>query len=139
MRKNINVLQINGIRGLLLALFVGCCLIAGFIVFPSLLVMHSWNFVALKTGSMHSINFTGGILLWAIIVLSSIIFNKKRFIISFNSRQELTEDEVREVISKIKSQAINKSISLPKDFNPSKESINEASEIQEVKTDSESK
>lgn len=102
MKKNLRVIQINGFRGILLALFIISCLIAGFIAFPALASMTLWNYLAVKTGSFPSINFYQGILLWAIFVFSAYIFNKKKFIVSFNSKQELTENEVKDVLSRIK-------------------------------------
>ena len=105
MKKNLKVLQINGFRGLLLTLFIICCLIAGFIAFPAFLSMNTWNYFALRTGSFPSINFYEGLLLWAIITFSVFIFNKRKLIVSFNTQQELTEDEVKEVLSKFKSQS----------------------------------
>lgn len=122
MKKNLRVVQINGFRGLFLTLFIISCLIAGFIAFPAFLSMSLWNYLALRTGSFPLINFGEGILLWAIIAFSVFIFNKKRFIVSFNSQQELTEDEVKEVLSRIKQQTLNPPMLLPKDFNhPSEE------------------
>lgn len=105
MKRNVRVIQINGIRGLLLAVFVTTCLIAGFVVFPAFLTMHIWNYLAITSGSFPTINFYQGILLWAIITFSIYIFNKKKFIVSFNSQQELTDDELKDVISKIKAQS----------------------------------
>lgn len=103
MRRNLRVIQINGFRGLFLTLFIISCLIAGFIAFPAFLAMNIWNYLAVKTGSFSSINFYGGILLWAIIAFSVFIFSKRKFIVSFNARQELTENEIKDAISKIKS------------------------------------
>ncbi|MFA7658900.1 MAG: hypothetical protein WCY19_05660 [Candidatus Gastranaerophilaceae bacterium] len=121
MKRNLRVLQINGLRGLFLTLFIISCIIAGFIVFPAFLTMNVWNYLAVKTGSFPSISFGGGALLWAIITFSIYVFNKRKFIVSFNAQQELTEDEVREVVSKIKAQAIQHQILLPRDFNIKKE------------------
>lgn len=103
MKRNMRVIQINGFRGLIVAFFVISCLIAGFIAFPAFIAMHTWNYVALKTGSFPVLSFAGGTLLWAIIALSIYLFNKRKFIVSFNSHQELSEDEIRNVISKIRS------------------------------------
>ncbi len=113
MKKNLRVIQINGFRGLVMAIFVISCLIAGFIVFPSFITMNIWNFLSVKTGSFPLISFYEGVLLWAIIVFSVYVFNKKKLIVSFNASQELTDDEVKDVISKFKSQShsFNSSIS----------------------------
>lgn len=102
MKKNLRVIQINGIRGLFLTFFIISCLIAGFIAFPALLTMNLWNYLASKTGSFPLINFYQGTLLWAIIAISTFVFSKKKFIVSFSSKQELQEDELKDVVSKIK-------------------------------------
>lgn len=107
MKKNLRVIQINGFRGLLLAIFAISCLIAGFIAFPSFLAMNIWNYLATTTGSFPSINFGEAILLWAIIAFSVFTFNKKKLIVSFNGKQELSDDEVKAVIAKIKAQKGN--------------------------------
>lgn len=116
MKKNLKVIQINGIRGLFMAFFIITCLIAGFVGFPALITMITWNYLALKTGSLLSINYAEGLLLWAIIAFSIYIFNKRKFIVSFNSQQELTDDEIKEVVSRIKSQPLNHHVILPKDI-----------------------
>lgn len=125
MKKNLRVVQINGFRGLFLTLFILSCLIAGFIAFPAFLTMNSWNYLAVTTGSFPAIHFGEGVLLWAIIIFSIFIFNKKKFIISFNSKQELSDDEVKAVISKIKSQKINHHMMVPKDLNVTTETKEE--------------
>ncbi len=107
MKRNLKVLQINGFRGLLIALFTVSCLIAGFIAFPAFLTMNTWNYLSITTSSVPQINFAEGTLLWAIIIFSLFVFNKKKFIVSFNTKQELTDDEVQEVVAKIKAQTVN--------------------------------
>ena len=130
MRKNLRVVQINGVRGLLLTMFIISCLVAGFIAFPAFLTMNIWNYLAIKTGSFRSIGFFEATLLWAIITFSIYIFNKRKFIVSFNAQQELTEDEVKEVVSKIQSQSANHHMILPKDFSASIENKDAKKEIQ---------
>jgi hypothetical protein len=117
MKKNFRVIQINGFRGLFLAIFAISCLIAGFIAFPSLVAMHTWNYLATTTGSLPLINLGEAILLWAIILFSIFIFNKKKFIVSFNGQQELSDEEVKEVIAKIKAQKNNLQSLHSKDLN----------------------
>lgn len=106
MKKNLRIIQINGFRGILLALFIASCLIAGFIAFPAFITMNGWNYLAGITGSLPLINFTQGVLLWGIIVLSIYIFNKRKFIVSFNAKHELSDEELSDVISKIRAQTI---------------------------------
>lgn len=123
MKKNLKVIQINGFRGIFIALFIISCLIAGFIAFPALVTMNIWNYLSTKTGSFPAISFGEGVLLWAIITFSIYLFNKRKFIVSFTAQQELSEDEVKNVLSRIKSQTHN--ILLPKDFNIEKDSKEE--------------
>lgn len=117
MKKNMRVVQINGFRGLILAIFTVCCLLAGFVVFPAIVTMHAWNYLSLKTGSFPTIELIGGILLWGIIAFSVYIFTKRKFIVSFNTQQELSDDEIKEVLSKIQSQTVKSHSILSKDIN----------------------
>jgi len=133
MKKKLRVVQINGFRGLLLTFFIISCLIAGFIAFPAFLTMNGWNYLALRTGSFHTITFWGGLLLWAIIAFSFYLFNKRRFILSFNARQELSEDELNSVISRIKNHTIDPYAMMQHDLNKKEkkqeENENQLSEI----------
>jgi hypothetical protein len=107
MKKNLRIIQINGFRGLLVAMFILSCLIAGFIAFPAFVAMGTWNYLATTTNSFPSINFLGGLLLWGIIVTSILIVKKRKFVVSFNSSEnELTEAELQKIVSKIKTQPI---------------------------------
>ncbi len=101
-KNNVRVIQINGFRGLMLTFFIVSCLIAGFIAFPAFLTMNIWNYLLAKSASMPAINFSQGVLLWAIIVISAVLFNKKRFILSFSAEQELSENQVQKIVSKVK-------------------------------------
>lgn len=129
MRKNMRVIQIRGIKGLLVALFVVCCLAAGFIIFPAFLTMQAWNYLAFRTGSFPVIDCYEGVLLWAIIILSVYLLNKRKFVVSFSSKQELTEEEVKEVVSRIKTQVMDNPMA-PKDLSKEK-----TEEMQEVHSD----
>ena len=75
--KKINVIQIKGVKGLILAGFVICCLFAGFVVFPGWVCMLAWNYITNYVLSMPIIGLFQGILLWGIIVASYFIFRKE--------------------------------------------------------------
>jgi len=130
MKRNnhLRIIQINGLRGLLFTFFIISCVVAGFVAFPALLTMHTWNFFAAKT-AMPSITIYEGLLLWAIIVLSVVLFGKRKLIVSFNASQELTDEEVKSVISRIKSQPFNSGMVSGEEFTVSKEK-NEEIELQ---------
>ena len=41
MRKNnMRIIQISGLRGILMVAFIATCLIAGFVAFPAIVAMH---------------------------------------------------------------------------------------------------
>jgi len=70
MKKNLNVIQIKGVKGIIVAVIVVCCLIAGFIAFPGLVGMYLWNYLASYLIAIPQIGLFQGILLWAIILTS---------------------------------------------------------------------
>lgn len=101
-KNNVRVIQINGLRGLLLTFFIISCLVAGFIAFPAFLTMNIWNLFIAKSASLPTINFAQGVLLWAIIIISGFIFNKRKFILSFSAEEELSDTQVQRIVSKVK-------------------------------------
>ncbi len=105
MKRNLNVIQVKGIKGLLMLLGVGCCLFAGFVVFPGWAAMHCWNFMASYGGGVPTIGLIQGILLWGIIVASYFAFRRERVVVCLRNPQGLNEEELKEVFANIKKQA----------------------------------
>lgn len=105
MKKNLNVIQINGIRGLIMAGFVVICLAAGFIGFPGWVCMHVWNIAASHTMQMPTIGFLQGLLLWGIMVAAYFTFRKEKLVVCMKSPQGLSEEELKAVFADIKKQA----------------------------------
>lgn len=112
MRRNAKIIQINGFRGLLTALFIITCLGAGFIAFPGFVAMNIWNYFA--GSNVPQINLYQGILLWAIIFLTYFIATKQRVAVSFATPKELNEEELKTLMERVKMQSqarmINKMI-----------------------------
>ena len=112
MRRNAKIIQINGFRGLLTALFIITCLAAGFIAFPGFVAMNIWNYFA--SSNVPQINLYQGILLWAIIFLTYFIATKQRVAVSFATPKELNEEELKTLMERVKMQSqarmINKMI-----------------------------
>ena len=107
MRNNLNVIQIRGIRGLIIAGLVVCCLAAGFIVFPGWVGMHLWNIAASYIENLPAIGLIQGVLLWGIIIASYFTFKKDRVVICFKSPKGLNEDELKAVFADIKKQSLD--------------------------------
>ena len=105
MRKKLRVIQINGFRGICMALGIVSCLIAGFVVFPGMVAMNIWNFISVKTALIPSLGLIQGILLWGITVVTYMITKKNSLIVSFKAPTELTEEEIDEVMKRVNFEA----------------------------------
>ena len=106
MRKNnTKIIQIAGFRGLFMALFIGICLAAGFVVFPAKVAVYAWNYLALNYLSIPSINLFQGVLLWAIIVMVCYMANNNRMVISFAQPKQLSKEEMKHLMERIRLQA----------------------------------
>ena len=86
MNKNIRIIDVNGIMGLLLFMFILMCLGVGFIVFPGFLFMAIWNFVSDSLFDIPEINFLQGELLWAIIFISFCLLTNNRVMVKMVNR-----------------------------------------------------
>ena len=104
MKHNMNIIQIRGIRGLILAGAAVCCLAVGFIGFPGWVFMHIWNFGASYTDVVPAIGIIQGILLWGIIIASYFAFKKDKFIVCVKSPDGLSEDELKSVMADLREQ-----------------------------------
>jgi len=104
MKKNLNVIQIKGVKGLIMLVMVGCCLVAGFIVFPGWVAMNIWNVLASLVKNAPSIGIIQGVLLWGIIVASYFTFRKERVVVCMKTPQGLNEEELKAVFADIKKQ-----------------------------------
>lgn len=110
MKKNLNVIQIKGIKGLIIAGMVVCCLIAGFIAFPGWVGMNLWNLVSSYVSSLPTIGLIQGILLWAIILTSYFLFRKDKVIVCMKSPEGLNEEELKNVFAHMRKQSVEDSI-----------------------------
>lgn len=104
MKKNLNVIQIKGVKGLIMLVMIGCCLVAGFIVFPGWVAMNIWNVLASLVNNAPSIGIIQGVLLWGIIVASYFTFRKERVVVCMKTPQGLNEEELKAVFADIKKQ-----------------------------------
>ena len=122
MRRKTRIIQISGLRGLLFAGFVVCCLAAGFIAFPAFVAMHIWNYFGQFIG-LPVINAWQGLMLWAITAISGFIINdRKKFLVALKASGQLSEDEVKTILERVKihsqAQAINSMILKSGDVKP---------------------
>lgn len=106
MKKNFNVIQIKGIRGLIIAGFVVTCLAAGFIVFPGWVGMHIWNFFVSSSLAVPTIGLIQGVLLWGIITTLYFLFRKEKVVVCMKSPQGLSDEELKSVFADMKKQSL---------------------------------
>jgi len=104
MKHNMNIIQIRGIRGLILTGCAICCLAVGFIGFPGWILMHLWNYAASYANMVPSIGIVQGILLWGIIIGIYLVCRKEKFVVCVKSPEGLSEDELKEVFADLKEQ-----------------------------------
>ena len=104
MKKNMNVIQIKGIKGIIVAIFMVTCLAAGFIAFPGLVAMYGWNSMATHFVQIPPIGLFQGMLLWGIVAASYFIFRKDRVVVCMRSSEGLSEEELKSVFADIKRQ-----------------------------------
>ena len=102
MKKKFNVITINGIRGILAAIFICLGLIAGFIISPGWVCMTVWNHYLSDSTIVSSMNLFQGIILWAIIALTLYALNGKHQLIGFGNYPALSRDQIRDIVNRAK-------------------------------------
>lgn len=121
------IIQIDGIRGLITAAFVGVCLFAGFVLFPGYVAMNLWNQYLVNLLMFPQLSLFQGVLLWGMVFVSYSILTKGRFALSFKHTSGISDAELDSIIksAKINSQMqkLNKSISKADKVVLSKESL----------------
>ena len=104
MRRNAHIIQITGLRGILMAIFVVSCLAAGFIAFPAIVAMHIWNFAS-NYVAIPTISFIQGLMLWTIIAITGFIINdRKKYLVAFNPKSQLSEEELDKIMERVRMQ-----------------------------------
>ena len=104
MKKNFNVIQIKGFRGILYLAFIGVCLAAGFGWFPGWLCMHAWNYTASFFIQIPTIGIIQGLLLWGIIAASYFTFRKDKLVVCMKASEGLSEEELKAIFADMKKQ-----------------------------------
>ena len=126
------IIQIDGFKGLVSAVFIGACLFAGFVISPGYAAMTLWNKYLVSSYMFPQLNLLQGILLWAIVVISYSILTKGGFAVSFKTTPELSDEELNSIIksAKISTQMrmLNKSVSKSDKY----ESMNKNPYVQDV-------
>lgn len=96
------IIRIDGIKGLISAVFIGACLFAGFVVFPGYVAMHLWNNYLAAEYMFPVLNLFQGVLLWAMAAITYCILSKKGIAVSFRETPELSDDELDKILKTAK-------------------------------------
>lgn len=99
------IVQIDGIRGLITAVFIGVCLFAGFVVFPGMVAMHLWNKYLVNLYMFPVLNILQGVLLWGIVAITYLILTKNEMPISFKETKGLSDSELDMIIKQARIQS----------------------------------
>lgn len=105
MKKKARVIQISGWKGIVMVLFIGVCLTAGFVAFPAFAAMYGWNYLA-SLVAIPTINIWQGLLLWGFV--AGIVYtlnDRKKFVTSFHAQTELDEEELKKVLDRVRLQS----------------------------------
>lgn len=92
------IVQIDGVKGMVTAVFAGICTIAGFAGFPGYVIMSLWNKYLVPSFMFPKLSLFQGILLWGIVVLVYIIVNKDGLSLSFRNTPGITDDEIESIL-----------------------------------------
>lgn len=96
------IVQIDGVKGIITAIFVCACAFAGFVISPGYVAMSLWNKYLAETYMFPTLSIFQGILLWGIVVISYFIVSKKGFALSFKNSPELSDEELNSIIKSAK-------------------------------------
>ena len=102
MKNRLNVIKINGFSGMFIAALLIGCVIEGVIIFPSKMLMHLWNYIALFINNMPTMTLIHGVILWAIIALSTYAILREKSPISYHSPNVISDEDIREIIEQAK-------------------------------------
>ncbi len=108
MNRNFKVITINGIRGIIAAIFIITGLIAGFVISPGWLCMRIWNFAMQQSGYIITMNLIQGIMLWSIIALTLYAINNRKPLIGFGSYPALSPEQIKDIMNRAKQNEKNK-------------------------------
>lgn len=128
------IVQIDGVKGVITAVFMGACLFSGFVLCPGYAAMSLWNKYLVNLYMFPTLNLFQGVLLWGIAVITYCILSKKGFAISFKNTPELSDAELNSIIQRAKIDSrmrmMNTMISKTDKFEVRKENIVKSTSVE---------
>lgn len=102
MHKRGKIIEIRGFKGLFTAIFIVCCLVTGFTVFPGFVAMKCWNLLVPYITDMPQMQLLHGVILWAIVFLIWFAFNGHMPSFHFGCHPAMNDEEIKDFIEAIK-------------------------------------
>ena len=128
------IVQIDGVKGVITAVFMGACPFSGFVLCPGYAAMSLWNKYLVNLYMFPTLNLFQGVLLWGIAVITYCILSKKGFAISFKNTPELSDAELNSIIQRAKIDSrmrmMNTMISKTDKFEVRKENIVKSASVE---------
>lgn len=106
MKDKLKVIQIKGISGIILAVFIVGCALTGFLIFPAWCCMNIWNLIA-ETFYLPKMLLGHGVMLWLIIALIIYAINQQQKIIAFRNVPTVSDADIKKMLEQIKEKKIS--------------------------------
>lgn len=104
MNKHGGMIEIKGFRGICIFLFLVCCFLTGFCLFPGFFVMHAWNFAGNYIEELPQMNVLHGSMLWLALFLIGCVISGKKIGIGFACIDEGEDIVNSKIINELKSE-----------------------------------
>ena len=100
MKRRVKVVEINGLRGIIVVVYAIICAVAGFVLFPSWVLMHLWNFLGTHIYSLPQMNLIHGFMLYAMLILMYFATNSHKTCFGISSAN-LTNSHIASIMNDI--------------------------------------
>ena len=97
MKRKVKVIEINGLRGLLVVFYAIVCAVAGFVLFPAWALMQLWNMLGTYVYNLPHMNLLHGFMLYAIAVLLYFATNSHKTCFGISS-MNLSKSHISSII-----------------------------------------
>lgn len=101
MKKNIKVIEINGLRGMLVVLYGLICAFAGFVVFPAWALMSLWNLCSVYVYNLPKMSIIHGFMLYVVFVLFYFATKSHKSCFGILSATDLSKSNIAAIMKDI--------------------------------------
>ena len=106
MIKDKDMIKQHGLHWAWYGLFMIVCFVAGFIVFPAIVLTKTWNYIVIATKTLPTINIFVGVLLWIVIAIILYVTTNKKFRRSYEEGKKKSRNELKKIVTGAKERGI---------------------------------